>query len=79
MVIFDDMVKSMNKKWEYKSEILHDVSEKFEEVPWIDKPQLQWDISVSWWGAAIADLQSQIDSLQSQIDSLDSRVTALWG
>lgn len=44
---FKAMVKSMNKKWEYKSEILKDISEKFEEIPWVDKAQLQWSISVS--------------------------------
>lgn len=47
MEIFDSMVKTMNKKWEYKSEVIKDVSVKLDEIPWVNKPQLQWDISIS--------------------------------
>lgn len=71
MAEFKSLIDKMNKQKEFKEELeIEKVQEQIEQIPWVDKPQLQWEISVSWETAAIA-------NLQSQVDSLDSRVTAL--
>lgn len=74
MAEFESLVKEMNKQKEYKPETLESDNNfvRFwnEWIPWVDKPRLQWEISVDWDNASVS-------NLQSQIDSLDSRVTAL--
>ncbi len=70
MAEFESMVKSMNKQKEFKEKTQESNLEELEMIPWVNKPRLQWEISVNWES-------SQILNLQNQIDSLDNRVTAL--
>ena len=71
MAEFESLVTKMNKQKEFK-EVIEEQEPVLdvEMIPWVDKPRLQQEISVSWntW---------EIANLQAQIDSLDARVTAL--
>lgn len=74
MAEFESLVKEMNKQKEYKPETLESDNNfvRFwnEWIPWVDKPRLQWDISVDI-------SEDWMTNLQSQITALDWRVTAL--
>lgn len=74
MAEFESLVDKLNKQKEYKPDIIEEETALIwfteEWIPWVDKPRLQWEISVDWDNAWIL-------NLQIQIDDLDARVTAL--
>lgn len=48
MAEFKSLVDKMNKQKEFKEELeIEELQEQVEQIPWVDKPQLQWSISIS--------------------------------
>jgi len=73
MAEFESLVKQMNKQKEFK-EVIEEQEPilEVEMIPWVDKPRLQWNISVDWDNADIVNLQAQIDPLDARITALEN-------